>query len=266
MTFWEHIDEFRKALVYPLIVLALFTIVAFLLKEPVFDILLAPNSPDFVTYRIAPGYEYSGSSDHVILNLISTELSAQFLMHMKVSFYVGLIFTLPYFFYKLFRYVSPGLYERERRYSAQVVIFSFVSFIAGIMMNYFIIFPFSLRFLAGYQVSTQVNNMITIGSYMGTLISLSIAMGVCFELPVMAWLLSKLGLLKSAFLKKYRKHAVIAILVVSAIITPTTDAFTLLLVSIPIGLLYELSVIITKVSERKRESVPINLGAQFSNK
>jgi sec-independent protein translocase protein TatC len=252
-------------LVYPLIVLVLLTVAAFLLKEPVFDILLAPNSPNFITYSIAPGYGYSSSSGHTILNLISTELSAQFLMHMKVSFYVGLIFTLPFFFYKLFKYVSPGLYEKERRYSAQVVVFSFISFIAGIMMNYFIIFPFSLRFLAGYQVSTQVNNMISIGSYMGTLISLSIGMGVCFELPVMSWLLTKLGLLKAAFLRRYRKHAVFVILIVSAIITPTTDIFTLLLVAIPIALLYELSVIISRVSERKRESVPLNLEVQYSN-
>lgn len=253
MTFWDHIDELRKVLTYPLIALVLLTVVAFLLKEPVFEILLAANSVDFITYGMAPGATAGAEEGGVLLSLISTELPAQFLMHMKVSFYVGLILTLPYFFYKLFRYASPGLYENEKRYSARVIVFSFVAFFTGILVNYFVIFPFSLRFLAAYQVNPQVENIITIGSYVNTLMTLSVLMGICFELPVMSWLLSKLGILKAAFLKKYRRHAIVAILIVAAIITPTTDIFTLLLVSVPILLLYELSILIAKVTERKLE-------------
>ena len=254
MTFWDHIDDLRKALLQPLLVLVACTVIAFLLKEPVFKILLAANSTDFITYTIAPGYN-SVSSDGLLLNLINIELPAQFLIHMKVSFYIGLILTLPFLFYKLFRFASPGLYEKERYYSARILFFSFVAFFSGVLVNYFVIFPFSLRFLAAYQVSDQVSNMISITSYLGMLMSLSVLRGICFELPIVSLLLSKLGIVNSGFLKKYRKHAVVVIVVISAIITPTTDIFTLLLVSLPIAFLYELSIIIMKISERPQKNI-----------
>lgn len=254
MTFWDHIDELRKALLQPLLLLVILTIIAFLLKEPVFSTLLAANSADFVTYTIAPGYDNSASGN-LLLSLINIELPAQLLIHMKVSFYVGFILTLPFLFYKLFRFVSPGLYKNEKYYSARIIFFSFVSFFAGILVNYFVIFPFSLRFLASYQVADQVNNMISITSYLDTLMSLSVLMGICFELPVVSLLLSKLGILNSGFLKKYRKHALVVIIIISAIITPTTDIFTLLLVSVPIIFLYELSLVFVKISERPQEKV-----------
>lgn len=260
MTFWDHLDELRKTLVSPFLALTVLTVAAFLLKDPVFDIMLAANNPDFITYGLAPG---GGERSELYLNLISTELPAQMLMHLKVSFYVGLILTIPFFFYKLFRFASPALYQNERAYSVRVIVAAFVAFFAGIVVNYFVIFPFSLRFLASYQVSSQVDNLITLNSYMGTLISLSLLMGICFELPLMSWLLSKLGLLKAAILKKYRKHAIVGIVAVSAVITPTTDIFTLLLVCAPITLLYELSVLIVRVSERKRRSLVWQLRANY---
>lgn len=252
MTFWDHMDELRKTLTYPFLALIALTIVAFVLKEPVFDVMLAANDPDFITYGLAPG---GGERSALYLNLISTELPAQMLMHLKVSFYVGLILTIPFFFYKLFRFASPAMYKNERAYSVKVIVSAFVAFFAGIVANYFVIFPFSLRFLASYQVSSQVDNLITLNSYMGTLISLSLLMGICFELPVMSWLLSKLGILKADMLKRYRKHAIVGIVAVSAVITPTTDIFTLLLVCAPITLLYELSVLIVRASERKQKKV-----------
>ncbi|MCL2561174.1 MAG: twin-arginine translocase subunit TatC [Rikenellaceae bacterium] len=254
MTFWDHIDELRKTLVHPLLAFVVVTVVAFIFKEPIFDTILAPNSPDFMTYRIMPGYAGGAGAEGLYLNLISTELTAQLRMHMKVSFYVGLILTLPFLFYKLFRYASPALYENERRYSARIIFFFFIAFFFGILVSYFVIFPFSLRFFAGYYVSSQVSNMITLNSYIGTLLTLSILMGLCFELPVMAWLLSRLGLLKASFLKKYRRHAIVAILIAAAIITPTTDIFTLMLVSVPIILLYELSIVIVRLTERRKKN------------
>jgi len=250
MTFWEHLDELRKALTYPLITLLALTVVMFILKEPVFEIILAANSSGFVTYNVLPVSGITDSSG-VLLNLISTELTAQILMHMKVSFYVALVLTIPFFFFKLFRFAAPALYENERKYSAYILFFSFLAFFSGIIINYFIIFPFSFRFMAAYQVSSQVQNMITLTSYINTLVSLSILMGICFELPVISWVLSKLGILKAHTLKKYRRHSIVGILVVAAIITPTTDIFTLLLVSVPILVLYELSIIIVKLTTHK---------------
>ena len=251
MTFWDHIDELRKALFYPFVALIVFTVVAFIFKEPIFAILLAANSPDFITYTILGGSE-NLTDANVLVGLINTELPAQLLIHMKVSLYVGLIFSLPYLVYKLFRFAAPGLYKKERLYSAWILFFSFVSFFIGILVNYFIIFPFAFRFLGAYQVADQVVNMITIASYLDTLLILSLLMGICFELPIVSLLLSKLGVLTSGFLSKYRRHAIVVIVILAAVITPTTDIFTLLLVSVPIFLLYELSILVTKIAERKK--------------
>lgn len=254
MTFWDHLDELRKALAWPLVVLVTLTIVTFMFKESVFDAVLAANDKEFITYRLTSEADINTGNSKLI-HLISTELPAQLLMHMKVSFYVAIVLSIPFLLYKLYRFALPALHENERRYSARVVLFTFVAFFTGILINYFIIFPFSLRFLATYQVNSQVDIMITLDSYIGTLLSLSILMGICFELPVMSWLLSKLGLLNAEFLRKYRKYAIVGIFILSAIITPTTDIFTLLLVSVPILLLYELSIVITKASQQKDENI-----------
>ncbi len=255
MTFWDHLDDLRKTLVQPIIVLSVLTVAIFLLKEPVFDIILAPNSTGFITYKFSDFFSLAspqGNSQYVFVQLINTELASQFLVHMKVSFYVALVLAMPFIFYKLYQFIAPGLYKNERKYSTLVLVFSFFSFFTGLLISYFVIFPFSFRFLASYQVSAEVNNMISLSSYIGTLITLSLLMGLFFELPVMSWLLSKLGIIHAAVLKKYRRHAVIIILIISAIITPTTDIFTLLLVSVPIILLYELSILIVRIGERKK--------------
>lgn len=252
MTFWDHLDELRKSLTYPVIVLLLLTLAAFLfLKDYLFDMVLAANSWDFITYRLLPPLDNVDTSAKLV-QLINTELPAQIMMHMKVSFYLALILTIPYLLFKLYRFAMPALYDNERRYSGRVLFFSFMSFFIGILVSYFIIFPVSLRFLVSFQVSEQVINMISLTSYVNTLVTLSILMGLCFELPIISWILSLFGVLKASMLQKYRKHAFVGILIVAAIITPTTDIFTLVLVSLPIILLYELSVLIAKVTEQRR--------------
>ncbi|MDR0368465.1 MAG: twin-arginine translocase subunit TatC [Bacteroidales bacterium] len=260
MTFWDHLDELRKTLIEVVVVLALFTVIIFLLKEPVFDVILAPNSTDFITYRLAEMFLFadlqSGGTPFVSVPLINTELTSQFLIHIKVSFYVALVLTSPFIFYKLYQFVSPALYRKEKKYSTWVLVGSCLSFFAGLLISYFVIFPFSFRFLANYQVSGEVSNMISLHSYIGTLISLCLLMGLFFELPVMSWLLCKLGIIRAAMLKKYRRHAVSIILIVAAIITPTTDIFTLILVALPIVLLYELSIVIVRITQRNRKIIP----------
>jgi sec-independent protein translocase protein TatC len=257
MTFWEHLEELRKTLIQPIILVVILTVLAFSFKEPVFNIILAPNSGDFITYRFSNVFSQAGNQDentqHVFVQLINTELTSQFLIHIKVSFYVALVLASPFIFYKLYQFIAPALYRNERKYSALVLCFSFITFFAGLLISYFIIFPFSFRFLANYQVSDSVDNMISLSSYIGTLITLSLMMGLFFELPVVSWMLAKLGMINAGILKKYRRHAIIIILIISAVITPTTDIFTLLLVSIPIILLYELSIGIVKISEKNRK-------------
>ena len=240
-SFWEHLDELRSRLIRMLILLALVTIVAFLLKEQLFNIVLAPRSSDFVTYRLMGVSAFS-------IQLINTGLTEQFMVHMRTAMFTGLLVTSPYIIYELFRFVSPGLYDNERRYAFQLVGSAYVMFVIGLLLNYFLIFPLTVRFLGTYQVSTDVMNMLTLQSYIDTLIGMSFMMGVLFELPVVCWLMGRMGIINAQLMSSYRRHAIVAILILAAIVTPTTDVFTLFVVALPIWMLYELSILVVKAS------------------
>ena len=157
------------------------------------------------------------------IELISTELMSQFMIHMKMAFYIGILFASPYIIYQLFGYVAPALYENERRYSSRVIFFSFFLFIIGVLVAYYVVFPFSFQFLAGYQVTADVKNTITLQSYTDTFIILSLMMGIMFEIPIVAWLLGKLGVLTADILRRFRKHSLIVILIIAAVITPRSE-------------------------------------------
>ncbi len=242
-TFWDHLDELRGCIIRGLVVMIVFGVVAFCLKEPLFDVVLAPSKSDFITYRVLGGDAFS-------IHLMNTGLTEQFMIHLKTSLYAGLLMSSPYMIYILFRFVSPALYDNERRYAVQVVSRSYLMFILGTLVNYFLIFPLTVKFLGTYQVSPEVSNMLTIQSYTDTLISMSLVIGLVFELPVLSWLLAMMKVLKSAYMVSYRKHAMVAILVLAAIITPTTDAFTMFVVALPIWLLYEVSILIVRMTNR----------------
>jgi sec-independent protein translocase protein TatC len=242
-TFWEHLDELRSVIIRSLLVVCVAAVAAFLLKEPLFQVVLAPRSSDFFVYRLMDAEPFE-------LHLMNTGLTEQFMIHMKTALYVGLLLASPYVLYQLFRFVSPALYANERRYAVWIVLSAYVMFILGTAVDYLIIFPLTVRFLGTYQVSPDVANMLTIQSYIDTLIGMSLVMGVVFELPVVCGLLGRMGMLSPRLMKTYRRHAIVAILVVSAIITPTTDVFTLLVVALPIWLLYEASIGIVKVVKK----------------
>ena len=169
---------------------------------------------------------------------------------MKVAFYFGLLCVSPYLLYELFKFVAPALYTSERKYAVTALVGGCVMFFAGVLLNYFIICPMTVRFLGNYQVSAEVQNIISLESYISTLLMLSLTLGILFEIPILCWLLAKFGLLTEAPMKKYRRHAIVVILVVAAIITPTADAFTLTIVALPIYLLYELSIVIVKKTSK----------------
>lgn len=238
-TFWEHLDELRATIIRSLTAIALFAVVAFALKDQLFSIVLAPRSGDFLSYRLLGVEPFS-------LHLMNTGLTEQFMVHMRVAIYAGLLCASPYILYELFRFVSPGLYQNERQAATKMVCSAYVMFILGTLVCYFIVFPLTVRFLGTYQVSADVDNMLTIQSYVDTLISMSLVLGVVFELPVVCAILSRMGLINGNMMARYRKHAIVAILIVAAIITPTTDAFTLLVVALPIWLLYEVSILLVK--------------------
>lgn len=242
LTFWDHLEELRGCLLRIVASIAVAGIAAFCLKEPLFDIILAPCHSDFILYRLLGAEPFS-------LHLINTGLAEQMLIHIKVSMCVGVIAASPYIIYVLFRFISPALYDNERRYSVWLTLSAYVMFFVGIIVNYFLIFPLTVRFLGLYQVSEDIDNMLTISSYIDTLMMLSISFGIIFEIPVLSWLLATFGLLKASWMSRYRRQAIVAILIISAIITPTTDVFTLFIVALPIWMLYEISIGIVKFAK-----------------
>jgi sec-independent protein translocase protein TatC len=238
-TFWDHLDVLRASLIRTAIAVVIFGIVAFCMKEALFSIVLAPCSSDFITYRLLGAEAFH-------IHLMNTGLTEQFMIHMRTAIYAGLLVASPYILYELFRFVSPGLYQNERHYAVWIVGAAYLMFIIGTLINYFVVFPLTVRFLGTYQVSPNVANMLTLQSYIDTLLGMSLVMGVVFELPVVCALMGRMGLLTDHFMAEYRRHAVVAILVVAAIITPTTDVFTLFIVALPIYLLYEVSIQIVR--------------------
>lgn len=235
----------RWTIVRSLVAVVVFAVVAFCLKEWLFAVVLAPTTSNFITFRLL------GSPDFAI-HLINTGLTEQFMTHMRTAAYAGLLCASPYVLYQLFRFVSPGLYQNERRAAYWIVGSAYLMFLVGTLVCYFIIFPLTVRFLGTYQVSTDIDNMLTLQSYIDTLISMCLVIGLVFELPVVCSILGKMGLVSGGLMRNYRRHAVVAILVVAAIITPTTDIFTLLVVSLPIWLLYEVSIWLVPSKTGKR--------------
>ena len=242
MTFWDHLDVLRSSLIKMGVAVVVFAVAAFLMKETLFSVVLAPRSSDFVTYRLL-------GVDAFSLHLMNTGLTEQFMIHMRTALYAGLLLASPYILYELFRFVSPGLYQNERRYAVWIVGAAYVMFLVGTLVNYFMVFPLTVRFLGTYQVSPDVANMLTIQSYVDTLLGMSLVMGVVFELPVVCAMLGRMGLINAQMMTGYRRHAIVAILVVAAIITPTTVVFTLFVVAMPIYLLYEISIQIVKITK-----------------
>lgn len=245
--FWDHLDVLRAAIVKSLLVAVVFGVAAFCFKEEVFAVILAPKDAGFITYRLL--YSISGlvtdaDAPDFLVKLINTGLAEQFIIHMKTALCVGVLCASPYILYQLFRFVSPALYVNERKYVVRIVGGGYVMFLSGVLLSYFLIFPLTFRFLGTYQVSGKVENMIALQSYISTLMIMSLAMGLIFEIPILSWLFAKLGFLSADYMRKYRKHAIVVILVVAAIITPTSDVFTLSLVALPMWVLYEISILI----------------------
>lgn len=253
-SFWDHLDVLRAAIVKSLLVAVVFGMAAFCFKEELFAVILAPKDADFITYRLL--YAFSGlvteaDAPDFLVKLINTGLAEQFIIHMKAALCVGVLSASPYILFQIFRFVSPALYANEREYVVRVVGGGYVMFLLGVLLSYFLIFPLTFRFLGTYQVSCEVENMIALQSYISTLMTMSLAMGLVFEIPILSWMFAKLGFLSADFMRRYRKHAIVVILVVAAIITPTSDVFTLSLVALPMWLLYEVSILIVNRTTNK---------------
>ena len=257
-SFWDHLDVLRKVLLRCLIVWAIGATIAFCFKDLLFSLLFAPSTDSFVSYRalawlskITGWQSLSPGSFHA--SFINTELAAQFMTHIKVAFGAGLVLTSPYLIMQLYGFIAPALYDKEKRHAAPIIIWGTTLFVIGVLMNYFIIFPFAFRFLNNYQVYSEVHNQISLSSYISILLMLSLLLGILFEIPIVNYLLAKAGLLHAETLKKYRRHAIVITTIVAAIITPTGDAVTLMLVTVPIYLLYEASIRIVKRTQTMKQ-------------
>ena len=251
-TFWEHLEALRWTILRSLGVLVVLVAIGFSFKDFIFNkIVLPPLTSDFRTYRflcyLADLTKFPAlCPESFQIQMINITLSGQFMIHMLSSFMIAVIISVPYLLYESWKFIRPALYPDEKKSVGKIFLSSSVLFYLGAAISYFIIFPFTLRFLGTYQVSEVVVNQISIQSYMNTLALLVFFMGLAFELPVVMYLLSQIGVVNKQMLRTFRKYAFVVVLILAAFITPTTDPFTMMIVATPIYLLYELSIVVCK--------------------
>lgn len=251
MTFWDHLEEFRMTLFRCLVAILILGIGFFLIMPWMFDkVIMAPCFGDFMVYRAFDYVSQLFSGDEAIkpfkLNIINIRLMSQFLIHLQTAGSFAFMVGLPYILFEIWKFVQPALYEKEKKSFGLAFFFGAILFYMGLALGYFMVFPVTLRFLSEYSISSHIVNQLSLDSYISTFVTMILIMGVVFELPMVALLLSKLGLIHRSFFKKWRKHAIVVLVIVAAVITPTGDPFTLTMVALPLYLLYELSAIIVK--------------------
>ncbi len=257
MSFWDHLEELRWHIMRSIIAVLVLAVVAFLNRTIIFDyIILAPSTPHFITNRVLCHF---GEIIHVSsicikslhFQIINISMSGQFLTHMYISTVAGFILAFPYILYEIWRFVKPALYDKEEKYSKGGVFISSLLFLLGVLFSYFLIVPLTVNFLGNYQVSSSVMNQISLKSYINTVVSVTFAVGIVFELPILVYFLTKIGVITPEFLTSNRKYMFVVLLILAAIITPP-DMFSQIMVVIPLVGLYEVSI---KVSKRVYKKV-----------
>lgn len=239
MTFWDHLEDLRKTLFRSVGALTAVAVTLFFFKDFLFDdIILAPSHGDFFLYKVL------GTDFH--LSLVNLEVAAQFMIHIKVTLVCALILTIPYIIYELWRFIAPALYEKEKKALKGAFTFASVLFYVGVAVGFLIIFPLMLNFFVNYQVSADVPNTFSLTSYISLFTSTILTFGLVFEFPTIVAVLSALGIVTREVLKEYRRHAVCAVVVLAALITPSGDPFSLLVVSVPLYVLYEFGILICR--------------------
>ena len=253
MTFWDHLEALRWMLVRVFSALGIFIIGGFAFIPWIFEhVIMAPIDNQFFLYRwLAKMSEQVAIMPDDLtrpfhVSIINIRLSSQFFLHMSLSFWLALLITFPYLVYEVWKFICPALYENERKSIRFTFVFGTVMFFIGCVVGYSVVFPLTLRFLYNYQLSASISNQLSLDSYMDNFLMLVFMMGIVFELPLVSMLLGKIGILHRGFFSTYRSHAVVALLVVAAFITPSSDPFTLMAVFIPIYILWELSAFLVK--------------------
>ena len=281
MSFWDHLEELRWTIFRILLALLVFTIAGFAVMKSLFDnVVMAPVYYDFALYKYLCTFTQSLDALHVgwllpnfcegigeevargangeeirpaFVHIQNIKLASQFFTHMTSSFYFALLLTFPYLIFEIWRFVSPALYEHEKRNVRWVFTFGTAMFFIGCLLGYFIVFPITLRFLGTYHVSNIVENIISLDSYMSSFLMLVLIMGIAFELPLLCWLLSQMRMLNKKFFRQYRRYAIVGLLIAASFITPSGDPFTLMVVFLPLYMLYELSAFFVKEAPKEDE-------------
>ena len=246
MTFWDHLEELRGSLFRMLGVFGAAVVVLFFFKEFLFDsVILAPSKSDFFLYQLL-GADFS-------MTLVNIEVAAQFMIHMKITFISALVVTFPYLIFEVWRFIAPALYEKEKKAVRGTFLFASALFYIGVAVGYTIVFPLMLNFFSGYQVSPDIANTFSLSSYISMFTSMVLIFGIVFEFPTIALALSAMGILQKETLKSFRRHAICAVLILAAVITPSGDPFSLMVVSVPLYMLYEFSILICRKNDKSVE-------------
>ena len=255
MSFWDHLEVLRWALFRSACVLMVVMVGTFIAMPYIFDrFILAPTSNDFFTYRWlnAIGRGIVKLSPDFDVQIININVASQFMTHISTSISLAAVIAFPYFIWEIWKFIEPALFEDEIKHLRPAFLGGTVMFYLGCAIGYTLVFPFTFRFLVEYNLSPNIVNQINLQSYIDNFTMLILVMGIVFEMPLLAWLLSLFGILKKSFLREYKKHAVVVLLISAAIITPSGDPFTLMLVFIPLYVLYELSILV--VRDKKKET------------
>ncbi len=265
MSFFQHLEALRWHIIRAALAILVFAIFAFIYFHDIFEgIIMAPTKPTFWTYRMMCNLgdwlqSHSSYFDaksfcitEIKVELINTELAGQFNLQLNSSIMIGLICGIPYLLFELWRFIRPALMDKERKAASGFVFYCSFLFMLGVLFGYYVVTPLSVRFLAGYIVSPTIKNMYSIDSYMSSVTMLTLVAGVVFQLPIVVYILSSLGILTPQFMRKSRRYATIIILIVAAIITPSPDALTMLVVALPLFILYELSIFVSSVVQRRK--------------
>jgi len=258
MSFLDHLEELRWHIIRAAAAILVFTVTAFIFIDDIFEyVLLGPAKTDFWTYRqMCKLADYTGYADLCVKKLTfklqALGLSDQFTMSLTSSFFVGLSFAFPYAFWEVWRFIKPGLRQSEKRAARGAVFFVSLLFSMGLLFGYFIVSPLAINFLVNYTLSSRIENNIDITSYIGVIVTLALGCGLIFQMPIVAFVLSKVGVLTPAFMREYRRHSWIVILVVAGIITPSPDLYSQILVALPLALLYEISIVVSGRVQRAR--------------
>jgi len=258
MSFFDHLEALRWHLIRSALAIVVFTIVVFAFYSWIYDnIIMAPSNSNFWTFRMMCDLGKILHRDmcpgKINIQLINTEMAGQFTLQIDSSLMIGLVLGIPYLLYEIWLFVKPALHDKEKKAASGFVFYASILFICGVLFGYFVITPVSLNFLAGYTVSTHIQNLFSIDSYISSVSTLTIATGLVFELPILVYILANLGILTPKFMKESRRYAIVIILIVAAVVTPTPDMLTMTVVAIPLFLLYELSIGVAGAVQRRKK-------------